>query len=145
MTKNFVARRRVGSGAPALSQSARVELEGQFNRTAPGVFDLSAAQTSLQAQEDQIEGTVFRVVASSPLTVELTGNAGALGNPLTLSVVTSSQTTVVERNTQTGVVTAISAADLAAGIQAGRYVELRAKGQANGVTLTATSIRADYR
>ena len=135
---------QVSLNGVSLSQGARVEIEGHFNRSAPGVFDPVTAQAQGQ-NDDQIEGTTFRVVSSSPLTISVTGNAGVLGNPLTLSVVTSAQTVVVERNKSTGATTAITLADLEAGIGAGRYVELRAKGRVTGSTLSATSIRADVR
>jgi len=134
---------QVSLGGVSLSQGSRVELEGHFNRSAPGVFDpLTASQ---QGQEDdQIEGTTFQTVSSSPLTLTITGDAGQLGASVTLTVVTGPQTVVVERD-RLGTTTVVTPADLEAGIGAGRYAELRAKGQVTGTTLSATSIRADLR
>ncbi|HBP18335.1 MAG TPA: hypothetical protein DEA08_11155 [Planctomycetes bacterium] len=134
----------VALGGLSLSVGAKVELEGHFGRSAPGVFDLVSGQAgAAQAQQEQIEGTRFQVLGNAPLTLEITGDAGALGNPLTLQVTTSAATVIVERDKQTGLTTPISAADLEAGIQAGRYQELRAKGSVSGGVLQASSLRAD--
>ena len=106
-------------------------------------WSVSGQAGAAQAQQEQIEGTRFQVLGNAPLTLEITGDAGALGNPLTLQVTTSAATVIVERDKQTGLTTPISAADLEAGIQAGRYQELRAKGSVSGGVLQASSLRAD--
>jgi hypothetical protein len=128
----------------AAAVNAAIELQGQFNRTAPGVFDVAAAGVQPDVDDDQLEGVIFSVLSTNPLRVELTGDGGLLGNPLTATVALANGATIVERDAA-GVSTPTSEADLAAGIAAGRYDELRAKGtyDANTGLRTATSIRAD--
>ena len=130
-------------GPAGLTVGGRVELEGQWNRTAPGVFDVPAL--AARADDDaELEGRQYTPGSAAPLSFTLTGDGGLLGSPLTATVRLAPGAVLVERD-RAGLTTPVSEADLAAGIAAGRYEELKVEGawDAASSTLTATKVRAD--
>ncbi|CAG0948973.1 hypothetical protein PLCT2_00062 [Planctomycetaceae bacterium] len=129
----------------AVTVGASVELEGHFNRSAAGLFDVGAGQTGVENETAEIEGTVFGVTTSSPIELSITGDGISMGlpNPSTIKVVLTAACVIIERDS--GTITPISSSALLAGINSGRYAELRAEGLYDPATntLTASNLRAD--
>jgi len=133
-----------GTIPTGLAANAAFESSGVWSRSAAGVFDALGAALAT-AREAEVEGYVYSVTTSSPLTFSLTGEGERIGapNPVTVTVALASNVVILERNKQTKAITPITEAALATGLAASTYGEVKAKGSYSNGTLTATQIRVD--
>jgi hypothetical protein len=110
-----------------------IELEGLFNLRTMDVF--TVLEYKLDDDDDDDEdgdrqtwvGKQFSVISTAPLQIRLT-RGGGNGNieSRTATVIGNSVTSIIEKNKSTS--TAISAAELVAGINSGKYSQMKAKG-----------------
>lgn len=125
-----------------------ISVEGDFNRTTPGVFNVKAGEVEVEDNgEAEIEGGTYSIVTSSPLVLSVTGKGeGITGTaPFTVNVAMASNVVILERDKSTNTTRTISQADVIAGINLPRYKSISAEGayDAGTNTITATKIRAD--
>jgi hypothetical protein len=131
-----------------ISVGAFVETEGHFDRTTNGIFDVTDDDTHGEDNHTHsLEGYTFSIVSTNPLVLSLTGQLeSATGvTVITGTVVLASNVVIIEQNDNADTKVQISASALEAGINAGKYVELKAEGpyDAQSNTLTATKIVAE--
>jgi hypothetical protein len=131
-----------------ISATSFAEVEGHFDRTTNGIFDVTDDDSHTEDNHTHsLEGYSFSVVTSSPLTISLSGqleSATGVTN-VTATVVLAGNVVVIEQDDNADIKIQITAAALEAGINSGRYVELKAEGpyDSGTNTLTATKIVAE--
>ncbi|MCA8939669.1 MAG: DUF4382 domain-containing protein, partial [Planctomycetes bacterium] len=112
-------------GVPAaVSVGATIEVEGVFNRSAQGVFDVQSAEA--EGGEAEIEGKTFSVVSTNPLMLSISGEGENIGaaNPATVQVVLGANALILERDKATRTTTVITASELETRIGQSQYREL---------------------
>jgi hypothetical protein len=131
-----------------ISATSFAEVEGHFDRTTNGIFDVTDDDSHTEDNHTHsLEGYSFSVVTSSPLTISLSGqleSATGVTN-VTATVVLAGNVVVIEQDDNADINIQITASALEAGINSGRYVELKAEGpyDSGTNTLTATKIVAE--
>jgi len=141
-----ITARFAGAIPSGVTVGASVELDGHFERSAVGVFDVVEVEQD-DDDEDSIEGTQFAMVGTSAsframVTGELELGA-TVTNGATVDVLLAANATLVEKSDATGALTIIDRATLEAGINSGRYSELEAEGVYDAVSNTLSAIEVE--
>jgi hypothetical protein len=144
---NPVTLQFAGSIPAGIAAASPAEVEGHFDRTTNGIFDVTDGAHGEDNHTHSLEGYSFSITGTSPLTITLSGQLEcATGTTnVTATVVLAGNCEIIEQNDNQHTSTIITAAALITGINSGRYIELKAEGpyDAGTNTLTATKIVAE--
>jgi hypothetical protein len=137
-----------GTMPVSISANSFAEVEGHFDRTTNGFFDVTDGDAHGEDNHTHsLEGNGFSIVSTNPLVLSISGQLESATGVVSITgtVVLAGNVVIIEQNDNADTKVQVTAAALEAGINSGKYVELKAEGPYNAQTntLTATKIVAE--